>query len=112
MAQIMRHHDSDKKGELISRHFETLSVIIPHLAQTYVKDTVSNLVEIDYEEFTDVDRYVFLYEFYEGGFSRRRAVVDFVKRDNQEGKKIKKNQIIDVDWRELGDNEEFLRFPK
>jgi hypothetical protein len=65
MAQIFRVQNQDEAKKdvatKISNHFETLSVVIPQLQQTYIKDTVSNLVEIDYESFLDVDRYVFLF---------------------------------------------------
>ena len=40
---------------------------------------MSNLVEIESQDYLDVVRFILLFEFYHGGYERKRVVVDFVK---------------------------------
>ena len=44
---------------------------------------MSNLVEVESQSYDDVVRFVLLFEFYHGGYERRRVVVDFVKATSQ-----------------------------
>ncbi len=103
LAKLFKRHESTKVTKTISQNFKIFNRIIPFVNQHYIKNTVHNLVEIEEHGYIHVIRYVILYEFPNGRFKMRRAVVDVLRETEQ---------IVMVDWTQIQSVSELMDFHK
>ena len=59
------------------------------------------MVEIEAQKYQDVMRFVFLFEFYHTGYSRKRVIIDYVPGTGK---------IIYVDESDVKDGQNYLNF--
>lgn len=66
-----------------------------------MRSHISNMVEIEAQKYQDVTRFVFLFEFYHTGFSKKRVIIDYVQATGK---------IIYVDESDVKEEQNYLNF--
>lgn len=98
LAKVFKRSKTNTKST-IEKFTTILDKVIPTLENSIIRSSMSNMIEIDAQQYIDVVRFVFLFEFYEIKYSRKRVIVDYVPSTQE---------IIIVDQTDLQEGQNYL----